>query len=396
MTALPGARRKRTALMLTANVLAVGLLAGMGYAGVAALRDYKGAERATTESIGIPVTPVGMLATVDDNDRLTAVTVMVLTQAAEGAQVGGSIITVPVSSDATAGGADVRTPLAQVYTDGGSESLLFAVESLLSITVDVGEIVTPRQLVELLQPVAPIGATLPTDVLDADGDLLFGAGDVSLTADQAAALLTEVADDQVDLDRRGNIDALWTGVAAAIGAGRTSPDVSQPITTVAQLVERLFAGPTAARLLPATPLPEGEQLDGVDVEVLDRAEAIFVLAAVAPASMSAPSPGLVFRLEAPAGSEERMKVAVAAILYLGGNVQWVYLEGGVHPETRILVADESLAEDASSSNAYFGNTKTLAPDTPYAGIDVIVQLGTEFLEGDSDELPSTTSTTEPT
>ena len=35
-------------------------------------------------------------------------------------------------------------------------------------------------------------------------------------------------------------------------------------------------------------------------------------------------------------------------------------------------------------------------EVPIEGIDVILQLGTEFLDGQGDALPSTTSTTEPT
>jgi hypothetical protein len=391
VSALSGVRRKRTALMLTLNLAAVAALGGMTYAGVTALRDYKGATKVSVESLSIPATPVGMVATVDDDDQLTTVTVMVLSA---GTQVGGSIISVPVSSDATAGGADVRTPLTKVYAEGGAESLAFAVESLLSVTLDVFAVVDRTELTELLRPVAPIGADLPTDVLGSDGQPAFAAGVVALSPEQAADLLLTTSPNQDDADRRGNVNALWTGTAAAVGVGRTSQDTSVPVATLPQLVERLFAAPVRARGLPAVPLPADERPAGVDVDELDRAEAVFVLASVAPASMSAPSPGLVFRLEAPAGYDAQVKIAVAAVLYLGGNVQSVILDGETHPETRILVTDESLAQDAGSTNAYFGTTETLEPEAPYEGIDVILQLGTEFLKSATDALPSTTSTTE--
>ena len=119
MSALSAVRTRRTAAMLVANVVALAALGGMGYAGVNALREYKGATKVSVESLPIPVTPVGMIATVDDDDQLTTVTVMVLSP---GTQVGGSIISVPVSSDSTAGGAEVRTPLTQVYAEGGGEA----------------------------------------------------------------------------------------------------------------------------------------------------------------------------------------------------------------------------------------------------------------------------------
>lgn len=396
MTALPEVRRRRTGLMVAANLLALALLGGMTYAGVTALRNYEGATKVSVESTKLPVTPTAMLATVDAENALTTVTVLVL---APGTQVGGSIVSVPASSDATAGGADVRVPLTQIYAEGGIDALAQAVESVLSVTLDRSSVVAPDELEALLQPVSPIAVDLPADVVGADADPLFEAGPANLTAAEAAQVFTAVSDTQTDAERRGNVQALWGGVASSVGAGRTSPEAAPPLADTAEMpefIERLFAGPVQARGLPANPVPADEVPEGVDVDELDRAEAIFVLASVASASMSAPSPGLVVRIEAPPGTEERVKVAVAAVLYLGGNVQSVTLGGETFPETRILVADESLTEEAESNNAYFGTTVTRLADPPIEGIDVILQLGTEFLDGQGDALPSTTSTTEPT
>ena len=97
------------------------------------------------------------------------------------------------------------------------------------------------------------------------------------------------------------------------------------------------------------------------------------------------------------GYEERVKFAVAAILVLGANVISVYLGGEVHEATRYYIDDPRLVEEAESNNALFGDTETLTPELPIEGIDVILQLGTDFLTGEGDELPTTTtSTTEPT
>ena len=162
-------------------------------------------------------------------------------------------------------------------------------------------------------------------------------------------------------------------------------------------MNRLFAAPVEARGLPAAPLPAADNPGDKDVEELIRYEAIFVLASVAPASMSAPTIGLMFRIEAPPGYEERVKFAVAAILVLGANVISVYLGGEVQEATRYYIDDPRLVEEAESNNALFGDTETLTPELPIEGIDVILQLGTDFLTGEGDELPTTTtSTTEPT
>lgn len=398
MSAFPSVRRRRTAIMLAANLLALVALGGIGYAGVRALQRYEGATKVTVESIKLPVTPVGMMATVDAEDQLTSVAVFVLTA---GSLVGGSIVTVPVSSDSNPlpNGVD-RIPLTQAYADGGAEALVLAVESVLSITVDVSTVATPAEAEALLAPVGVVLATLPTDVQSTtaggDTDVLFPAGDVSLSAAQSVEVLTATADSQLNVDRRGNIDAVWAGVATSVGDGRTTPDPAVPLASVADLLARLFAAPVESRGLPADPIDAADNPDGKDVETLVRYEAIFVLASVAPASMSATSTGLVFRIEAPPGYEDRVKFAVRAILFLGANVVSVYLGADVHEATRYYIDDPRLVDEAQSNNALFGITETITPEVPIEGIDVILQLGTDFLNGTGDELPSTTtSTTEP-
>ncbi len=398
MSALPSVRRRRTAIMLVANLLAILALGGIGYAGVRALKRYEGATKVGVDSIKLPVTPVGMFATVDADNQLTSVAVFVLTA---GSQVGGSIVTVPVSSDSNPlpNGVD-RIPLTQAYADGGAEALVLAVESVLSVTIDVSAVAPPAEAEALLAPVSPLSATLPTDVqktaTGGDTDVVFPAGTTKLSAAQAVEVLTATADTQVSADRRGNIDAVWAGVAAAVGDGRTTADVAVPIVSLADLMSHLFAARVESRGLPADPVTAADNPDGKDVETLVRYEAVFVLAAIAPASMSAPSTGLVFRIEAPPGYEDRVKFAVRAILFLGGNVVSVYLGAEVHEATRYYIDDPRLVDEAESNNALFGITETLTPKIPIEGIDVILQLGTDFLNGAGDELPSTTtSTTEP-
>ncbi|MGB8858792.1 MAG: hypothetical protein WCC60_06025 [Ilumatobacteraceae bacterium] len=394
MTALASIRRRRTALMLSANLLAVAALAGLGYTGVRALQRYEGATKVGVESIKLPVTPVGMLGTVDDNDVLTSVTVFVLKA---GSQLGGAIVSVPVSADSTplpAG--ETRVPLTEVYRDSGAEGLVLQVESVLSITIDVSAVVPAADAEALLSAVAPVKATFSTPVLATDrGDTvaLFEAGENSLSAAQVAEVLTATDAEQRDADRRGNHLAIWTGVAASVGSGRVTPDATAPINTLADLIGRLFAAPAEARGLPTDPVPTADNPDRKDVDTLVHHEAIFMLASVAPASMSPSAPGLSFRIEAPPGYEERVKFAVRAVLYLGANVQSVYLGGDVHAATRYYIDDPRLVEEAESNNALFGTTETLTPELPIEGIDVILQLGTDFLTGEGDALPTTTTTT---
>ena len=75
----------------------------------------------------------------------------------------------------------------------------------------------------------------------------------------------------------------------------------------------------------------------------------------------------------------------------------MYLGGDEHPETRLYIADPKLADKTENANGLFGETVRLRSDRPTEGVDVVLQLGTEFLNGEGTELPAiTTSTTEPT
>lgn len=84
MTVLARNRHRRTAVMLAINLLAIVALGGMGYAGYKALRRYEGGKKVDRQFVPLAPTPVGMLATVDDQDRLTTVTIMVLNPEAQG------------------------------------------------------------------------------------------------------------------------------------------------------------------------------------------------------------------------------------------------------------------------------------------------------------------------
>lgn len=167
MTALASTRRRRTAVMLAINLTAIVALGGMGYAGYRALRRYEGGKNVSVPVLPVPRTQVGMLATVDGDDELTTVTVFVLSLPAQG-EVGGSIVSVPVSSDTAFGFDGMRIPLTEVYSEGGADSLVLGVESLLSITLDQWQVADPAAAAALLAPLEPVTVDLPAAVTTDD------------------------------------------------------------------------------------------------------------------------------------------------------------------------------------------------------------------------------------
>ncbi|MBI4934012.1 MAG: LCP family protein [Actinobacteria bacterium] len=396
MSALASVRRRRTLVMLAINLVVLLGVGALLYAGALALSRYEGAKDASVTMVKVPSTPVAMLASVDGDDALSSVTVMVLKA---NALVGGSIVSVPISSD-TAGGVDgQRIPLTEVYATGGAEALTLAVESILSVTVDQSYVANPDQLAAVLQPVAPITVDLPIEVNtnpNSSSSTVYPAGEVALSGKQAASVINARVEDQTEADRRPTLEAVWAGVAAAIGDGVT--DVPAPVIpgSFELFITQLYGGPAQSRGLPAGPLPAGDVPEGKDVEELDRPEAVMVFATIAPSNMSAANPGLMFRIEAPPGSEAKVKFVVKALLYLGANVQQVYLNGPTQDATVIYLYDDRFQDDVLGAEALFGKPiETATPEVRIEGIDVVIQLGSVYLGNTEspDTLPSTTTTT---
>lgn len=415
MTALRNRRRRLTALMGSLSVIALVAVLGLLYVGAKGLSRYQGAQDTSMPTIRVPETPVGMMATVDLFDRLTSVTVFVLLP---NGRPGGSIITVPVSADSGTGGIEKSIPLSEVYREEGAKALVNAVESALTISIDKAVVADVERAESLLAPLTSVVVSLPSEVFTTEGDevvSLYPAGDIELEIPEVVDVLNAHVPDQLEADRLGVIEAVWQGVAEAAGEGDLEQPVPAPVTSldaetgetvvvepetpenVNKILRQLWGGPVEARGLPTLPVDEGTAAEGVDVVEVDTVEAVLVFATIAPSNMSAPQPGLSYRIVAPPGYDERVKFAVGAVLYLLGNVQSVYMEGPVQETTSMVLADPSYKESYVASSGMFGSPDFPEPDVLIEGVDVVIQLGLDFLEDTSAEgstlVSTTTSTT---
>jgi hypothetical protein len=92
-----------------------------------------------------------------------------------------------------------------------------------------------------------------------------------------------------------------------------------------------------------------------------------------------------------------VKRAVEILLYVGGNVQSVYIGADVQerPVTEFELYSTTSRDDVEASNELFGSYKFVEPEVRIEGVEVVVRLGMEFLTGQtgSNTLPSTTTTT---
>jgi hypothetical protein len=379
------------------NVVVLVLVAVLLVAGRHALGQYTGGKNAasTMPIDTIPATPTGMFATVAADNTLTSVTVFVLRP---GTEIGGSIVSIPVNADSTYGSGPERISLQKAYATGGADGLVQALESTLSLTLDFTAVEDAAKASGVLLAAAPVSVDLPRTVVGtANGatEVVFNRGAISLTAPQAVQVLIAESDTVTEAARRPNLEAVWAGVAASIGAGKPAPALSPTVASFDDLVAHLFAGPVGSRGLTVaafgadTPNP-----DNSDVDILDRAEEILVFASLAPSRMSAPAEGLTYRIVAPPGYEAKVKVAVFVLLYSGGNVTSIDLTSAKQATTKIYVYDEATKADTEALKASFPQFTYGTPTSRPQGIDVTIVLGQDFLDGTAPVAPpSTTSTT---
>ena len=393
MTAIPGMRRRRTAVMLGLDLAALVLVAVLLFVGVLAIRDYTAATNAASDLAlqRLPVTPTAMFATVDAEDQLTSVTMFV---AAPGGQAGGSIVSIPVNADSTIGlGAD-RVSLQQVYADGGAEALVTSVESALRLTIDHWNVADPFDAGQFFVPIGPLEVDLPDDVrksVDGKVKVVVPKGKRSLSAPQVAEVLNARVDSEPESTRRPNIEAVWSAVAAGIGGGLPGMSPVPVPASFDDVTATLFSGPVGARGLSASQFSPTENPTGIDVEQLDATEAVLVFASIAPASMSAPAPGLVFRIEAPPGYDAKVQETIGLVLFFGGNVSSVNLAGPLQPQTQMYVYDDRFKSDTEAFNSLLGTVSFPKPTVRVEGADVTLVLGTDYLNSAKTPVPASTT-----
>jgi hypothetical protein len=386
LTASQGRRRRAT---LVGACVAVGAtLAAAGLAVAGGLTIYNSTDATDTrEAIPervFPQTPTGLVAAVDEAGALASVAVLVA--APSGA--GGSIVSVPVSADASAGG-DTRLPLDQVLQAGGAEELDREAEIALGLAIDSTEVMTADRLAALLEPLGPLEVELPAAVTNANGEVIVDQGVQTLDAGQAAAVLTARDPARTGADRYAVTQAVWAAVAQAVGDGADSVAVDDS-GVIDPVLGPLLRGPVRHRGLGYAAPEAAQNPTGVDVVELDRIESALVFGQIAPGRMSAPSPALTFRIESPfdevavgeGGSTAQVAYdAIAQVLFVGGNVVSVSTNAGPVPAvTQVEVSDESLLSEVEGLDGLLGEIEVSLAEERIAGIDAVIRLGTSFLD----------------
>jgi hypothetical protein len=394
VTALAERRRRSTVVAAGAVVVTVAAAVGLGVVGGLTLyHSTEGADASDDRpELVFPNTPSGLIAAVDDEGRLASLAVVVVRPTG----AGGSVITVPVSADASGGDGTERLPLAETAELAGADSVEREAEILLGLTIESFEVVDEARLEELLRPVGDIDVDLPIDVTDAEGRVVADSGAQTLDPAAAAAVLV-ARDPSVPADEQyPAAPAVWAAIAEAVGDGldvsdSSSEQASDPADGVAEVLAPAMAGPLASRSLMSSPVPAARNPRDVDVVLLDRAELAFVFGQIAPGKVAAPNPALTFRVESPfteadldgteLTNDDVAYRAISQLLFVRGNVQSVdTAPGDVPAVTTIEVADESLLEGTGSTETFLGDVDVSVADTTIVGVDAVVRLGASYFE----------------
>lgn len=429
MTASPQRRRRATAIAFVATLVALVAAAVLSLVGVRTLADSTAGRRAgggdeTPVAQRLPFTWTALVGVVDEDGRLTSVVAMVL----DPTGVGGSMVSIAATADSGAGVAAELVPLDAVLAVEGPEAFARQAEVLTGMTFDIVELVDEARLIDLISPLGDLAVNLPTALRDASTEERWDAGETTMTSAAAARALTAVDSAVADWYMEPGRATIWRALARRVGAGiGTATGIANDLAvpepeSLDEFLDRLFAAPVNHRELVVEVIDEEQIAERLPEEYVapygpdvvqsvvahDRAETLMVLASVAPARMGAPLDAPTFRVvsrfdadqldELGVNRADVMRAALDRLLYIGANIVSVVdvADGQVPQATLMELADP--ATQPAVEDAYgeiFGEIDVRPIELPIDGIDIVVTIGTGFIEHAGDALDADVASSSP-
>ena len=414
MTAIRSRRTRSTVLALAAAVASLGAVGAFGVIGARTLADSTAGrladgQKVTTPVRRLPFTPTALIGIADEDGRLTSVAVGVL----EPDGVGGVLILLASSADASSGNNTVLVPLDAELELNGPEAFREAAERLTGLSFDVIEILDQRRFAQVVLPLGDLPTVMPFPLSDSSTGERWEAGEQVLSSASAARALTARDDSIADWYLVPSRIAVWEAVADRVGAGVGSvapvaSDQDLPsITTLDEFFNRLFAAPLETRALSFVVIDDArldEQLSDdlanvfgtTDVDAVvahNRSETLMVFGTIAPGRLGAPIDGPTFRVVSGYGDvdldllgksrSDVLKLAVDRLSFMRTNVVSVAdLPGAGAPEiTQFRVADPLNIDDVRAVYGdLFGPSEISSARVTIAGVDIELELGRSFIE----------------
>jgi len=392
MSAIPERRRRRMMTAVALGVIALlALPAGLVVSAATLLNSTDGRNVTADSTIKIPSTPVALLAGVDSRDDIAMIAVFALSPSGRG----GTIVSVPVGSNARIGRTGTIHRIAETYRESGFDAFVIDVEGLLNVSFAASRKVNVSDLTAMLEPVGDRTVVVDADVYDTglDGSVrqIALAGEQVMTPEQMAIALLASQRGAPESQRLARMKSLWTAIA---GTSLTSPATSVPTTDVADtstsstvvptevlgFFSALRDGPIQLWQFAATPVPVGERNPmKLDLYDLDRAEVVMVMASVAPSSVSVSSTNVSFMVDSPFADASIIKKAVERLILLKVNVLVIRQTGQpAGANTELLYRDVEVRDAVENYDLYFGPVVLQQPKERVEGIDVRLVLGEDF------------------
>ena len=318
----------------------------------------------------------------------------------------------PTNADVNAGFGDEPQTVGAAWSsvdptdDTELEEFATEVGAMLSIAIDQTGVYDGPALVAALAPIDLVEAELPVAVLDSDAigsGVVSEAGDQVLRRSEAVDALVAVDAFLSPIDQHALDVAVWTALVAATPVGdvdvtpATDGSVPPP-SSFEELLERLLAGPVIARDLALGEVladPSGDL--GGEVAVVDRRDALLVFGQVSPTRVLTPNAALTFRIDSDitegqlAASDvkfesipEMMRNLIGELLFFQSNPVSIDSVPGDDPAevvTRLEVTQQQFVSDVEALAEFvFGEFEVVLADEVIEGIDVVVTLGTGYLD----------------
>ena len=367
--------------------------------------------------VALPSTSNALLAVADDEGNLTSLVVATLDPSGEG----GSIVTIPVNADAGAGFGAEPEPLDELFDPEEPDVFRETVESMLAIAIEGVAIVSGDELAELIEPLTPVDVDLPEDVVDSDtagSGIVVESGEQTLPRPLVVEALSARDESGVAYDHHDVDVEIWSRLAETAPALPARADPDQPPETAEDLFADLWRGEVSVRDLALAIVVADPDEPSIDSVIVDQRDSLLVFAQISPALVSKPNQALSFRvvvrfndeqLEASDGlfasNSELARRFIGEILFFQGNVVSVDTKPageGAAAVTRVEVADPRFVNDLETlAPPAFGESEVVEAGTVIEGVDVVVTLGTGYIDlkrdaaqatspdGASDETPTT-------
>ena len=400
MTAIPARRRRRLIAAATSSVLTVIALPSGLVLGANSLLNETGGNKVTSAATAIiPETPVELLVVTNARNEVASIALIAIAPGNKG----GTIVSLPVGSNADTAKGEAPRRIVDVYATGGLNAVRTDVENLLNITITTADDLSEAELTAVLRPVGNQSVTLPQPVVDAAPGsapiTVLPAGSITVSPAQIAAGLASTQSGVPEVTRLPQVKALWTAVARA--------GLAEDATTSTTVVEEVSAPSNTSEFM--TALLDGRadvwqfaaslMNDAVrnpaalDMYSLDGGEVLTVMASVAPSAMRITSTNISVMIDLPFNDILYAREAVTRLAFMGANV--VLLRQTTEPATvrSIVYYNDAIARaEAENYTSLLGPLEYVESKEVIDGVNLRIVLGNDFAAALGAGIGATTTT----